>query len=159
LAAADNWLKTNIDPLISSAAFRQNGLLILTWDESVDEDTVNGGGHVATVVISSKAIQGFESSTLLQHQSVLRLTAEGLGLTTYPGAAATANNMSEFFSGAPNTAPAVNTVSPASGPAAGGTSVTITGTSFANGATVTFGGSAATNVNVAGSTSITATTP
>ena len=39
LAAADNWLKTNIDPLISSAAFRQGGMLILTWDESVNGDT------------------------------------------------------------------------------------------------------------------------
>src|SRR5688572_11370977 len=30
LAAADSWLKANIDPLISSAAFRQSGLLVLT---------------------------------------------------------------------------------------------------------------------------------
>src|SRR6185369_14043369 len=57
LVAADTWLKTNIDPLIASAAFRQSGLLIITFDESVDTDTQNGGGHVTTVVISSKAIQ------------------------------------------------------------------------------------------------------
>ncbi|HVH68388.1 MAG TPA: hypothetical protein VM716_11005 [Gemmatimonadales bacterium] len=31
------------------------------------------------------------------HESTLRLMAEALGLTTFPGAAATAPNMAEFF--------------------------------------------------------------
>ena len=48
---------------------------------------------------------------------------------------------------------------PNSGSTAGGTAVTITGTNFAAGATVTFGGAAATNVVVVNSTTITATTP
>jgi hypothetical protein len=56
-------------------------------------------------------------------------------------------------------APTVTSVSPSSGPAAGGTSVTITGTNFASGASVTFGSTAATNVVVNSSTSVTATTP
>ncbi len=56
------------------------------------------------------------------------------------------------------TAPAVSSVSPNSGPTAGGTAVTITGTNFTAGATVTFGGTAATNVAVSG-TQITATAP
>ncbi len=55
--------------------------------------------------------------------------------------------------------PTVSSVSPNNGPAAGGTAVTITGTNFAAGATVTFGGTAATNVVVVNSTTITATTP
>ena len=55
--------------------------------------------------------------------------------------------------------PTVSSVSPNNGPTAGGTGVTITGTNFAAGATVTFGGTAATNVVVVSSTSITATTP
>jgi len=55
--------------------------------------------------------------------------------------------------------PTVSRVSPASGPTAGGTAVTITGTNFAAGATVTFGGVAATNVTFVNSTKITATTP
>src|ERR1019366_6300280 len=56
-------------------------------------------------------------------------------------------------------APAVTSVSPNNGPAAGGAAVTITGANFATGATVTFGGTAATNVVVVNSTTITATTP
>jgi hypothetical protein len=55
--------------------------------------------------------------------------------------------------------PAVSSVSPNSGPVAGGTAVTITGTNFATGATVTFGTASATNVVVMSGTTITATTP
>ena len=58
-----------------------------------------------------------------------------------------------------STSPSVTGISPNNGPAAGGTAVTITGTSFATGATVTFGVTAATNVVVVSATQITATTP
>lgn len=55
--------------------------------------------------------------------------------------------------------PTVTSVSPGTGHVGGGTSVTITGSGFENGATVTFGGTAATSVNVVSATTITATTP
>jgi len=57
-----------------------------------------------------------------------------------------------------NPAPKVTSIAPTSGPTAGGASVTITGTGFLSGATVSLGGAAATGVNVVNSTSITATT-
>ncbi len=60
---------------------------------------------------------------------------------------------------ASNPAPTVNAISPTSGAAGGGTAVTITGTNFLSGAKVKFGGNTATNVTVAGSGTITATTP
>ena len=53
----------------------------------------------------------------------------------------------------------VTAISPNSGTTAGGTPVTITGSSFTAPATVTLGGTAATAVNVANATTITATTP
>ena len=59
----------------------------------------------------------------------------------------------------PGTPPGVTSVSPSAGTTSGGTSVTITGTNFAAGATVKFGGAAATAVNVLSGTSINATTP
>ncbi len=59
----------------------------------------------------------------------------------------------------PTPAPTVTGVSPASGSTAGGQHVTITGTGFAAGATVTVGGQAATSVQVDSGTQITATTP
>ncbi len=64
-----------------------------------------------------------------------------------------------FVIGSATAAATVSSVSPNSGPIGGGTSVTITGTNFASGATVTFGGTAATNVAVVSGTSITARTP
>jgi hypothetical protein len=54
--------------------------------------------------------------------------------------------------------PTVLSITPASGPTAGGTVVTIRGANFASGATVTIGGVAAASVTVTGSTSIQATT-
>ena len=58
----------------------------------------------------------------------------------------------------PNPAPTVTAISPTSGSASGGTAVSLIGTGFLSGATVKLGGTAATNVTVASSTSITATT-
>ncbi len=56
-------------------------------------------------------------------------------------------------------APRVHSVSPIYGPATGGTGVTITGTGFVSGATVTFGGLPCTGVGFVSSTSLTCTTP
>jgi hypothetical protein len=59
------------------------------------------------------------------------------------------------------TTPSIGSVSPNSGPASGGTAVTISGANFSTSGTttVTFGGSPATNVNVSNASTITATTP
>lgn len=54
--------------------------------------------------------------------------------------------------------PTVSSISPTSGTTAGGTAVTITGTGFVSGATVTIGGVAATSVVVGSATSLTAVT-
>ena len=58
-------------------------------------------------------------------------------------------------------APTVTAITPTTGPAAGGTLVTITGTNFTGSPTptVNFGPTAATNVTVVGATSITADSP
>lgn len=58
-----------------------------------------------------------------------------------------------------NPPPTITTISPTTGSLLGGTTVTITGTGFQSGATVTFGGAVALNVTVTGGTTITATTP
>jgi hypothetical protein len=59
----------------------------------------------------------------------------------------------------PGPAPIIEAVDPNSGPAGGATPITITGTDFVAGATVTIGGVAATGVVVQGSTAIQALTP
>src|SRR2546425_2350379 len=39
LSTADTWLQTNIDPLVKSAQFQQDGLLIILFDEAGGDDT------------------------------------------------------------------------------------------------------------------------
>jgi phosphatidylinositol-3-phosphatase len=96
LASADNWLMMEIDPLIQSPSF-QNTLLVVTFDEGDESDVAHGGGEIATLIVSPKAKVGYHSVTLYQHQSTLRMMAEGLGLTDLPGASAAAADMAEFF--------------------------------------------------------------
>jgi heme/copper-type cytochrome/quinol oxidase subunit 2 len=55
--------------------------------------------------------------------------------------------------------PTITSVSPSTGPNNGGTAITIAGTNFVGGATVTIGGKPATSVNVVSPTTITAVTP
>jgi acid phosphatase len=97
LSTADIWLKTNIDPLIHSPQFQNDGLLIIVFDEANDLDFTSGGGHVAAVVVSPFAKRAYKSVAFYQHQSVLRLMIEGLGVTKLPRDAATAPAMWEFF--------------------------------------------------------------
>ena len=102
LDVADSWLQTNIDPLIKSAQFQKDGLLVIAFDESGSDNT-NGGGRVVAVIISPFSKPGFKSTTLYQEESVLRLMLEGLGIKVLPGAAATAPKMWEFFTFTPPT--------------------------------------------------------
>jgi len=99
LDSADQWLRTTVPRLIASPQFRRDGLLIIVFDEAED-DTAGGGGRIVWVGVSSKSKRNYRSATRYQHESTLRLAAEALGLTTFPGTAATAPNMAEFF-GAP----------------------------------------------------------
>ena len=77
---------------------------------------------------------------------VLALVVAGhLGIVARPAGAATP--------------PTISTVTPNSGPAAGGTPITITGAAFLAGSSVTIDGAVATDIVVVDPTSITATTP
>ena len=96
LRTADDWLRANIDPLVKSATFQLDGVLIILFDESGDDDR-NGGGRVAWVVVSPKAKRGYQSTRLYQHGSTLRLSLKQLGVTVFPNAAASAPDMDEFF--------------------------------------------------------------
>ncbi len=79
-------------------------------------------------------------------------------LNCQPSTASFSLGQRKDFSAQSN-APAVTSLSPVSGSAQGGTRVSIAGTGFAQGEVVDFGTQQATNVKVAASTTITATTP
>lgn len=99
LATADSWLQSNMAPLIASSTFQSGGLLVILFDEGELSDFNHGGGQVAAMIVSSNSKPNFQSQTLYQHQSTLRLVLEALGVKKFPGQAATAPEMAEFFKG------------------------------------------------------------
>lgn len=97
LSQADAWLKKYFSKLLNSEMFESggSGLLIVVFDEGTDSS--HGGGQVPWIAIGPNVKRGYRSVTFYQHQSTLRLILEGLGVTTLPGAAASAPDMTEFF--------------------------------------------------------------
>jgi phosphatidylinositol-3-phosphatase len=97
LTTADSWLKSKLSPLIASATFQKDGILIILFDESVSTDTTRGGGHIPFVMVGPKVKKGYKSTTVYQHQSTLKTVMKALGMTSFPGAASSALDMRDFF--------------------------------------------------------------
>jgi acid phosphatase len=99
---ADTWLESNIvNPLSNYSAFQAggDGVLIVDFDESLESDTTHGGGHVVAAFWGPIVQAGYRqsSTTVYQHESMLRTMMEALELPNPPGNAATAPSMAEFF--------------------------------------------------------------
>ena len=100
--AADAWLQSNvISPLAANPAFQTggDGLLVVDFDEAATSDTTHGGGHIVAAFWGPIVKSGYTqtSTTVYQHESMLRTVMEVLSLASPPGAAAAAPDMSEFF--------------------------------------------------------------
>ena len=121
----------------------------LTGQNFAPNATVTFGGTAATSVVVASATQ-ITANTPPHTQGSVNVV-----VTNPDGQSATLAN--GFTFGAP--APTIMSVSPTTGLTTGGTAVTLTGTNFVSGATVTFGGTAATSVVVVSTTQITASTP
>jgi phosphatidylinositol-3-phosphatase len=93
--AADQWLKTNIDPLLHSKYFQagDNTVLFITFDNGDNDEQ----GQVFTAVVGQSVITGARVNTPFKHENTLRTIMQLLGLRNYPGASATAAPMNEFF--------------------------------------------------------------
>jgi hypothetical protein len=101
VATGDAWLGNVVPTIIGSAAFRDGGVLFITWDEgstNVGCCADTWGGHVATLVISPKSIGGFRSSVAENHYSLLR-TIEDAFHVAHLGAAGWSSNvpLREYF--------------------------------------------------------------
>ncbi len=116
LNQADQWLQTNIGPLFNSPTFYQDTLLIFVFDES-GSDNAYGGGKVEWAVFGAGVKQGYKqtSNTIYQHQSTLSLLLRKLGVSVLPGDAASAPDMSEFFTTSTGGSPQITSAGTASG--------------------------------------------
>jgi beta-glucanase (GH16 family) len=79
------------------------------------------------------------------------------GATTFPGDMQI--DYIRVYQDLPNPPPLILSVTPTNGCASGGTAITISGSNFVNGATITIGGTSATGVTFVNTNTITAVTP
>jgi phosphatidylinositol-3-phosphatase len=95
---ADVFLQTNVSPLLSSPYFQAggDGLVFITFDEC---DAAVGAcpEQVYTAVMGPKVKPKTVSNSYYKHESMLRTILDALGVNVYPGAAATAKDMTDFF--------------------------------------------------------------
>ena len=83
VSTGDGWLRNVVPTITASAAFRNGGVLFITWDEGSSSAGCCGdswGGRVATLVISPRVISGFRSSVAENHYSLLRTIEDGFHL-------------------------------------------------------------------------------
>lgn len=123
--------------------------------------TITGTGFVAgaTVKFGADAATSVVVVSAAQLTAVTPAHAAGTVAVTVTNSDTQSGTLGAAFTYAASAAPMIATVSPTTGPLAGGTTITITGTGFLAGATVAVGATAATNVVVVSATSITAKTP
>lgn len=123
-----------------------------------DTITVTGSGFVAGATVTLGGLAGavtFVNSTTLTVVTPARAPGVVDVVVTNPDTTA-ATSTNGFTYQLP---PTVTAAAPAIGPAAGATSVTITGTNFTGATGVTFGGTAALSYSITNGTTIVATTP
>jgi acid phosphatase len=96
LQVGDIWAQQNLGALLNNPVFQQDGLLIITWDESWDTDSRNGGGGVLTILAGSKVKSQYISNTFYQHESTLRLICDAVEIPCMANGT-TAPAMTEFF--------------------------------------------------------------
>jgi hypothetical protein len=125
--------------------------------------TITGSGFLAGATVSLGGTQA-TGVTVMSSTSITAITpahAAGTVNVIVTNSDTQSGTLTQGFTytAVSNPAPTLTGISPASGTAAGGTAVTITGTGFLAGATVSLGGTQATGVTVMSSTTITALTP
>ena len=76
IADGDAWLQGFLPLILESEAYRDGGVVFITFDE----DRGDGDNYVATVVVSERAQRGAASERPYTHYSLLRTVQELLGL-------------------------------------------------------------------------------
>lgn len=96
LSTADQWLSNNLPAILNNSGFQQSGLLVVTFDESRNDNT-NGGGKVFTLLLGTKVKGGYVGTGTYDHRSLLDLSMTVLGVTANINGADGASQMTEFF--------------------------------------------------------------
>lgn len=97
LANGDAWLAKQIPPILASAAWKQNGLLVVVWDEDDLSGVLAKDDPIPIFVMSPLAKNmGFGSNVKADHYSLLATFEDGLNLPRL-GMAAGAKPLGDYF--------------------------------------------------------------
>jgi phospholipase C len=89
----DTWLAQNLPVILNSPAYKNGGIVFITWDEGE-----SGDGPIGMIVLSNDAKGGGYSNTIhYTHSSTLRTLEEIFGVTPLLGDAANATDLSDLF--------------------------------------------------------------
>ena len=96
---ADSFLNSTLTPVLAISDFQPGGtgLLIVTFDECGNGTDGGCGASVYTALIGPQIKPHYVSTVPYKHENSLRTMLDSLGITTYPGASASAADMSDFF--------------------------------------------------------------
>lgn len=89
----DTWLAQNLPAILNSQAYKNGGIVFITWDEGV-----GGDGPIGMILLSSEAKGGGYSNTIhYTHSSLLRSLQEIFGVTPLLGDATQATDLRDLF--------------------------------------------------------------
>jgi len=91
IAAADGWLRETVTLITQSAAWSNNGILFITWDE----DDSSAGNHVLTLVVAP-GLSHLVSNRPYNHYSLLATIEDLLGVSRL-GEAVAASPMQDLL--------------------------------------------------------------
>jgi hypothetical protein len=154
-----NYPSSNFVGIANGPGLTQDSLNFLTTNSSIPP-LHNALHHFVVTTFSTGLTVTMDGTQVLNYATSLPSSV----LVGFTGGTGGFNDVHQvqnvsITTGPPPPAPTVTGVSPSSGPTAGGTPVTITGTNLTGAFGVDFGGLAATSFSVGSDTSITATSP
>jgi hypothetical protein len=89
----DSWLAQNLPTILTSQAYKNGGVVFITWDEGE-----GGDGPIGMIVLSPDAKDSGYSNTIhYTHSSTLRTLEEIFGVTPLLGDAVHATDLSDLF--------------------------------------------------------------
>ena len=96
----DDWLAAEVPKLLASAAYKDNGVIFLLWDEGDESFGSASDGPIGAIAISPLAKKNFSTSTAFTHSSMLRTVETIFGVPFLRGAQ-NAKDMGEMFTSFP----------------------------------------------------------
>jgi len=103
IADGDTWLATHVPVILNSAAYKQGGVIFITWDEgeggSAPGDTKDG--PIGMMVLSPNAKVGYQNTIHYDHSSTLRTVEEIFKVSPMLGGAANQTDLSDLFTSFP----------------------------------------------------------